>query len=264
MGASTKQGGLEMTGRLRGKVALVTGGSRGIGKACALAFAREGANVVVADILISEGEDTVGMINKGADKAIFVKADVTKAVEVEMLINKAVEKYGRLDCAFNNAGILGANVLISECTEENWQNVVAVNLKGVWLCMKYELLQMVKCGGGAIVNTASVFGLVGAVNRAAYVASKHGVVGLTKVAALEFAKGNMRVNAVCPGPIRTPLVDRAIADDPQRETWLLERVPMGHLGTAPEVAEVVVWLCSDASSFVTGLIMAVDGGYTAQ
>ena len=253
-----------MKGRLAGKIALVTGGGMGIGRACAMAFAREDAAVVVTDIQSSEGQETVKMINKAGGEAFFIKADVSNSAEVERLINKTVETYGRLDYAHNNAGIIGTNDLITDITPENWDQVININLKGVWLCMKYEILQMVKAGGGAIVNTASNLGLVGMERRSAYSASKHGIVGLTKVAALEFGKANIRVNAVCPGTIRTPLVDKILTENPQREAWLINRHPIGRLGTPEEIAEAVIWLCSDESSFATGLIMSVDGGYTAQ
>ena len=250
--------------RLEGKVALVTGGSRGIGKASAAAFAREGAKVAVTDVLVEKGKETVKMIQDMKGEAIFIQTDVSQATEVADLIEKVIETYGRLDCAHNNAGVLGTSCLMTEYEEAVWDRVMNVNLKGVWLCMKYEIPQMIKYGGGAIVNTASTFGLVGSPNRTAYVASKHGIVGLTRAAALEFAKDHIRVNAVCPGVIRTPIIDQAIADDPQREKWLLERHPIGRMGTPADIAEAVVWLCSDASSFVTGLAMPVDGGYTAQ
>ncbi len=253
-----------MAGRLENKVALVTGGSSGIGRASALAFAREGARVVVADVMVDAGEETVGMIKKAGGDAIFVKADVTKAGEVEAMVTKAAEAYGRLDYAYNNAGIEGAQALIADATEENWDRVIAINLKGVWLSMKYEIPQMLKQGGGAIVNTASVAGLVGFPNMAAYVASKHGVAGLSKTAALEYAKSGVRVNAVCPGVIRTPMVERVIGNDPEVEKDMTAMEPIGRLGTPEEIAEAVVWLCSDAASFVTGHTMTVDGGLVAQ
>ena len=253
-----------MAGWLDGKVALVTGGSSGIGRASALAFAREGAKVVVADAVVEGGEETVGMIKKAGGEAIFIKADVSKAAEVEALINKAVETYGRLDCAFNNAGIEGEMAQTAECSEENWDRTLSINLKGVWLCMKYEIPQMLKQGGGAIVNTASVMGLVGLVGSPAYVASKHGVVGVTKTAALEYAKAGIRVNAVCPGAIRTPMVERALSARPQLAETITAMEPVGRMGKPEEIAEAVVWLCSDGASFVTGLAMAVDGGWVAQ
>jgi len=241
-----------MAGRLESKVALVTGGSSGIGRASALTFAREGAKVVVADVVVAGGEETVGMIKKAGGEALFVKADVSKAVEVEAMVNRAVEAYGRLDCAFNNAGIEGTLVSTVEYPEEDWDRVMAVNLKGVWLCMKYEIPQMLKQGGGAIVNTASALGLVGTGELSAYVASKHGVAGLTKTAALEYAQKGIRVNAVCPGVIHTPMVERLIGGKAEYEAQVIRAEPVGRKGLPEEIAEAVVWLCSDAASFVTG------------
>ena len=254
-----------MPGQLDGKVALVTGGGSGIGRATALAFAREGAKVIAADVGVAGGEETVRMIKNAGGDATFVKADVTQAAEVEALIARAVATYGRLDCAHNNAGI-GSPVraFTAEYTEENWDRVIAVNLKGVWLCMKYELPQMLRQGGGAIVNTASVAGLIGLRNSSAYVASKHGVVGLTKTAALEYARSGIRINAVCPGYINTAMVERSIGGDSQRQAQIIASEPVGRLGNPEEVAEAVVWLCSEAASFVTGHTMCVDGGYMAQ
>ena len=253
-----------MAGRVDGKVALITGAGSGIGRATALAFAREGAKVVVADIVVAGGEETVRMIKATGGEAIFVKTDVTKTAEVEALVKKTVETYGRVDCAFNNAGIEGEMALTADCTEENWDRVVNIDLKGVWLCMKYEIPQMLRQGGGAIVNTASVAGLVGFQGIPAYVASKHGVNGLTKTAALEYAKSGIRVNAVCPGVIHTPMVERFFSANPQASEGMTALEPVGRLGKPEEIAEAVLWLCSDAASFVTGLPMAVDGALTAQ
>jgi len=253
-----------MAGRVDGKVALVTGGGSGIGRATALVFAREGAKVVVADIVVAGGEETVRLIKAAGGEAVFIKADVSKAAEVEALVKKTVETHGRLDCAFNNAGIEGEVAQTPNCTEENWDRTIAINLKGVWLCLKYEIPQMLKQGGGAIVNTASVAGLVGFQGTPAYVASKHGVAGLTKTAALEYAKAGIRVNAVCPGVIHTPMVERAFSASPQMAEAAIAMEPVGRLGKPEEIAEAVVWLCSDAASFVTGLPMVVDGGLVAR
>jgi len=253
-----------MPGRLGDKVALVTGGGSGIGRATALAFAREGAKVVVADVVVAGGAETVARIQQAGGKAIFVKTDVSQATEVGALIATTIATYGRLDCAHNNAGIEGVEALTADYPEADWDRVISINLKGVWLCMKYELPQMQWQGGGAIVNTASIAGLVGAHRMSAYVASKHAVAGLTKTAALEYAKAGIRVNAVCPGVIRTPMVERIFSRHPRAETRLTALEPTGRLGTPEEVAEAVVWLCSDAASFVTGHMLAVDGGIVAQ
>jgi NAD(P)-dependent dehydrogenase (short-subunit alcohol dehydrogenase family) len=253
-----------MAGWLTGKVALVTGAGSGIGRASALTFSREGAKVVVADVVIEGGEETVGMIKKAGGEALFVRADVSQAAEVEALINTAVATYGRLDCAHNNAGIAGKATTIADSTEESWDRTIAINLKGVWLCMKYEIPQMLKQGGGAIVNTASDAGLIGVRRGGAYVASKHGVVGLTKTAALEYAKAGIRVNAVCPGPIDTPMLQRGASRFPQVVEKMVAAQPGGRLGRPEEIAEAAVWLCSEAASFVTGHALPVDGGYMAQ
>ncbi len=253
-----------MAETLSGKVALVTGGSSGIGRATALVFARQGAKVVVADVGVDGGEETVSLIRNTGGEATFVKTDVTQAVDIENLINKTVETYGQLDCAFNNAGIAGDLSLTADCSEEHWDRVISINLRGVWLCMKHEITHMLTQGSGAIVNTASVLGLVGMMGQIAYVAAKHGVVGLTKTAALEYAKSGIRVNAVCPGVIQTPMVENVINAQPELTEGLLMLEPIGRLGQPEEIAETVVWLCSDAASFVTGHAMASDGGYTAQ
>jgi len=253
-----------MPRRLDSKVALVTGGASGIGRATALTFAREGAKLVIADMNEEGGQQTVHLITEKGGEAIFVKTDVSKAVEVQALISKAVETYGRLDCAHNNAGIAGGvRALSADYPEERWHQVIAVNLTGVWLCMKYELAQMRSQGSGAIVNTASAAGLVGGRGMSAYVASKHGVVRLTKTAALEYAQQGIRVNCVCPGVIQTPMTKRGL-NDPELRARLIASEPMGRVGTPEEVAEAVVWLCSDAASFVTGHTMTIDGGFVAQ
>jgi NAD(P)-dependent dehydrogenase (short-subunit alcohol dehydrogenase family) len=253
-----------MARRLDGKVALVTGEGSGIGKASALLFAREGAKVIVADVNAEGGEKTVHLIKEVEREAAFVRADVSQAAEVEALIDKAVETYGRLDCAFNNAGIPGAALVpTADYPEDTWDQVISINLKGVWLCMKYEIQQMLKQGGGVIVNMASVAGLVGSqVSAAAYVASKHGVTGLTKTAAIEYSQQGIRINAVCPGWIDTPLTE-PIKSMPQLEQKIIGKHPIARAGAPKEVAEAVVWLCSDAASFVAGHSMAVDGGFLA-
>jgi NAD(P)-dependent dehydrogenase (short-subunit alcohol dehydrogenase family) len=255
-----------MPGRLEGTVALVTGGASGIGRATALTFAREGAKLIIADMNEDGGQQTVHLITEKGGEAIFVRTDVSKAVEVQALISTAVETYGRLDCAHNNAGISSRpRAPLHECTEETWDRVLAVNLKGVWLCMKYELIQMLKQSSGTIVNTASIMGLVGSWSgTAAYNASKHGVVGLTKTAALEYATSGIRVNAVCPGYIHTPLIEEALTSNPALEAQIITRHPVGRMGRPEEIADAVVWLCSDAASFVTGHTLTVDGGYVAQ
>lgn len=254
-----------MAGSLENKVALVTGASSGIGRASAMAFAREGGKVVVADVVVEGGEETVRIIQDSGGEAVFVRADVSAANEVEALVDRTVEIYGRLDCAHNNAGIEGAVATTHEYLEDAWDSVMSINLKGVWLCMRYEIPQMLRQGGGSIVNTASVAGLVGVRGQPAYVASKHGVNGLTKTAALENARSGIRVNSVCPGAIRTPMIERFVALSPDfDEEKMVEMEPVGRMGTPEEIAAAVVWLSSDAASFVTGHNMAVDGGWMAQ
>lgn len=253
---------------LSGRVALVTGGASGIGEAAALALGAAGASVVVADLDRERAEAVVGRILAAGARACHVTADVARAVDVERLVATTVERYGRLDCAFNNAGIQGELESTDECSEENFDRILGVNLKGVWLCMKHEIRQMLRQGGGAIVNNSSNFGLVGSQGMPAYCASKHGVIGLTKTAALENARRGIRVNAVCPGPVQTPLVDRLLALQPELADRIIEsikeREPVGRMGRAEEIATAVVWLCSDASSFVTGAALPVDGGFVAQ
>ena len=253
-----------MAGLTEGKVALVTGAGSGIGRATALVFAREGAKVVVSDIVVEGGEETVQQIKAAGGEAVFVKADVSQAADVEALITQTVETYGRLDCAFNNAGIEGSVKPTIDCTEEEFARTIAVNLTGVWLCMKHEIQQMLSQGGGAIVNTASVAGLVGFPGLPDYVASKHGVLGLTKTAALEYAKSGIRVNAVCPGVIQTPMVERGAQLSPGFDELAVSMEPVGRFGQPSEIGEAVVWLCSETASFVTGHPMTVDGGLVAQ
>lgn len=249
---------------LEGKVALVTGGSSGIGRASALAFGHSGAKVIVSDLVVDEGEKTVQTIIGAGGEAIFVKGDVSNPAEVENLVERTVEAYGRLDCAFNNAGVAQSiKAQTADYTEEDWDRVISINLKGVWLCMKYEIRQMLKQGAGSIVNCSSVAGLRGFPARPAYAASKHGVIGLTKTAAVEYASAGIRINAVCPGWIRTPMVEATLAFDPELESQIASAQPIGRIGAPKEVAEVVVWLCSDWASFVIGHCLIVDGGSTA-
>lgn len=249
---------------MKDKVALVTGGSSGIGKATALLFAKKGAKVAIADVSTEQGEETVREIRELGGDAIFVKCDVSDAKQVQDLIDKVVSTFGRLDYAFNNAGIEGAGGPTAECTEDNWSRVIDINLKGVWLCMKHEIQQMLKQKQGVIVNNSSIAGLIGFQGMPAYVASKHGVIGLTKTAALDYAKEGIRVNAICPGVIRTAMVERVIAENPAAEQQFTASTPLGRLGKPEEIAEAVVWLCSEAASFVTGQAIAVDGGFIVQ
>ena len=249
---------------LKGKVVLVTGGGSGIGRATCLAFAREGARVAVADVDLEGAEETVRLMDGVGGRGVVLQVDVTKAREVAALVDKVVEEFGKLDCAFNNAGIGGEVMNTHEYPEDDWDRVLDVNLKGVWLCMKYEIPVMLRQGGGAIVNTASIYGLGGSAGYIAYNAAKHGVVGVTRTAALEYAEVGVRVNAVCPGYILTPMTIPGIEANPELERKMVSQTPMGRMGKPEEIAEAVVWLCSDAASFVTGHTMTSDGGYMAQ
>lgn len=253
-----------MTNSLEGRTALVTGAGSGIGRATALAFARAGANVAVVDNNEQEGAATVAAIESAAGRAQFVAADVSVDGEVQQMIETTVRTFGGLDFAFNNAGIQGEICKTAECTEENWDRITGINLKGVWLCMKYEIKHMLGAGGGAVVNCASNFGLVGSNGMPAYSASKHGVVGLTKTAALEYARDKIRINAVCPGPVQTPLVESIVERQPEILDAITEREPVGRMGEPDEIANAVVWLCSGEASFVVGATLSVDGGYVAQ
>jgi NAD(P)-dependent dehydrogenase (short-subunit alcohol dehydrogenase family) len=252
-----------MTTELEGKVGLVTGGTSGVGRDTAVLFAKAGAKVVVAGRREPEGNETVELIHAAGGDGLFVKTDVSKASEVDTLVQKTVEKFGRLDIAFNNAGIEGNRVLIVRQSEQDWDRTIAVNLKGVWLCLKYEIRQMLKQGGGgAIVNMSSVMGMIGSAGTAAYSASKHGVIGLTKTAALENAKNGIRVNALCPGVIETPMAKRLFGA-PKVHEYVLGCHPIGRFGRPAEIAEAVVWMCSDRASFMTGQSLVLDGGFLA-
>lgn len=251
--------------RLQNKVAVVTGGSSGIGRAAALGFAREGAKVVIADGNIDGSQETVRMIEEAGGVASFIICDVSSSADVEAMVLKTVELYGSLDCAFNNAGIEGTSASIAEYPLDTWNRVIGVNLTGVFLCMKYEIAQMLKQGGGAIVNNASILGVVGFANASAYTAAKHGVLGLTKVAAMEYASKGIRVNSVCPAFIVTPMLERAgITSNPEVKALLESMHPVKRMGRPEEIGDVAVWLCTDDASFVHGHGMLVDGGYVAQ
>lgn len=253
--------------QLSQKVAIVTGGSSGIGKASALTFAREGAKVVVADVDVTAGEETAQQIFARGGEALFVKTDVSQAMEVRSLIRKTIDVYGSVDCLFNNAGIEGPRSSTAAYTEANWDRVININLKGVWLCMKYALPYMKEQGRGAIVNMSSIHGLSSGIQGfSPYVTSKHGVIGLTRATAAEYARMGIRINVVCPGYVNTPMVENNLMMNQaeQFDQWLKAFVPAGRLGTQSEIAEAVVWLCSDAASFVVGHTMVVDGGFLAQ
>ena len=249
---------------LKDKVALITGGGSGIGRATALIFAREGAKVVIADLSPKGGEETVAMIKQAGGEAISVECDVLRPGVAEDLVNRTVKQFGRLDCAFNNAGVAGDQARAADSTEECWDFVVGIDLKSVWLCMKYEIAQMLKQKSGAIVNTASIAGLGANPLGIAYSAAKHGVVGLTKVAALEYARHDIRVNAVCPGVIDTAMVAEMVTGHPRLRDRLISVEPIRRMGKPEEIGEAVVWLMSDHASFVTGASLPVDGAMTAQ
>ncbi len=247
---------------MEGKVVIVTGAGSGIGRAASLLFAEKGARVAVVDLDPAGGAETVEQIERGKGEAILIEADVSSTDQVQAMVRKTVDAFGRLDYAFNNAGVEAGLIPLDQYAEEVWDRTLSVNLTGVWLCMKYEIPEMLKTGGGAIVNASSAAGVIGVPQHYAYVASKHGVVGITKSAALEFGGQGIRVNCVCPGMIDTPMTERFVPDGAR--PMLEEGHALKRFGTAQEVAETVVWLCSDAASFVTGHAMLIDGGITAQ
>ncbi|RMF85186.1 MAG: SDR family oxidoreductase [Nitrospinota bacterium] len=249
----------------RGKVALVTGGNVGIGRAAALAFARQGARVVIAARRLPEGEETVRLIKAQGGEATFIQTDVSQTADVESLIRQTVATYGRLDYAFNNAGYEGMRGRTADIPEEDWEKSIRTNLTGVWLCLKHEIPQMLRQGGGAIVNISSVVGLVGRAGLSpALVATHHGIIGLTRQAALEYARDGIRINAVCPSATRTARLERVHGASPEVVAQIASRHPLGRMAQPEDVAEAVIWLCSDAASFVTGHTLVVDGGYLAQ
>lgn len=245
-------------------VALVTGASTGIGRATALAFGSSNARVAVADFNEDAGLQTVKMIESAGGQALFIKCDVSRVDDIQNAIQTTIKNFGSLDFAFNNAGIEGAQGVTQDCTLENWDRVINTNLRGVWLCMKYQIPQMLKQGHGSIVNCSSIAGLIGFPGIPAYVASKHGVIGLTKTAALECARQNIRINAICPGVIQTPMIDRFVHGEAQARKQLVDGEPIGRVGQPEEISDAALWLCSSSSSFVTGHALTVDGGWVAQ
>ena len=253
-------------GSYAGKVAFVTGAASGIGRAAALAFAREGASVVVADVSEQDNQETARMIEAAGGQALAIRCDVTRTADVKAALDTTIETFGRLDAAFNNAGVEQAKKATAAITEEEWDRIIGIDLRGMFLCLKYEIPLMLTQGGGAIVNTSSGAGVKGFKDQAAYVAAKHGVVGLTKSAALDYASANIRINVVCPGIIDTPMMDRFGGGTPEGKERELAGAaaaePIGRAGKPEEIAAAVLWLCSDAASFVTGAAMVVDGGQT--
>ena len=249
---------------MKDNIALVTGAATGIGRETACLFAEKGAKVVVVDVNQDEGNKTVKKIKDDDGEAIFIKCDISQKEEVKNMIAQTVSKYGKLDYAVNNAGIEGENATLADCSSANWEKTIDINLKGTFYCMKYEIKQMLGQKKGSIVNVSSVAGLVGFAGLPAYTASKHGMNGLTKTAALEYATKGIRVNAICPGVIKTEMVERVTGKDPEMEAKLAAMAPMERMGNSREVAASIVWLCSDSASFVTGTTMTVDGGFVAR
>lgn len=247
-----------------GQVVLVTGAASGIGRATAVAFAKSQAKVVVSDVSEEGGLETVRQIQKIGGEALFVPCDVSQSAQVQALMKKIIDTFGRLDSAFNNAGIEGPQSSTADYAEEAWDRVIDTNLKGVWLCMKYQIPIFIKQGHGNIVNCSSIAGMIGFQGVPAYVASKHGILGLTKTAALEYSKQNIRVNAVCPGVIETPMIERFTRGDTKAHELLVAGEPMGRVGHPAEIAQAVLWLSSSGASFVTGHPLVVDGGWVAQ
>jgi NAD(P)-dependent dehydrogenase (short-subunit alcohol dehydrogenase family) len=253
---------VNQNGSYAGKVAFVTGAGSGIGRATALAFAREGASVMIADTSEQGNRESAHTIEELGGRVLAVRCDVTHAEDVKAALDRSIETFGRLDVAFNNAGVEQEEAATAELAEDVWDRVVDIDLRGVFLCMKHEIPLMLEQGGGAIVNTSSGAGVKGFPRGAAYVAAKHGVIGLTRAAAFDYARANIRVNAVCPGIIDTQMMDRVTGDTPEGRQRVISQEPIGRMGTPEEIAAAVLWLCSDAASFVVGHAMVVDGGQT--
>jgi NAD(P)-dependent dehydrogenase (short-subunit alcohol dehydrogenase family) len=249
---------------LADKVVLITGGASGIGRAAARLFAAEGAKVVIADVKEAEGESTAAAIRELGGSAQFVRADVSRNAEVAAMVGRVLTLHGRLDCAYNNAGLLGDIVSLIDHSEESWDRTVDTNLKGTWLCMKHEIVPMLRQGGGVIVNTTATAAMKGSPQRSAYAASKAGVISLSKSAALEYAEHGLRINVICPSHTRTPMLEQFFELRPELEAAFIASAPMARIAAPEEVAEAALWLCSDAASFVTGHVLAVEGGYLAR